>query len=96
MTWESDLRIALFTPIALSFSKPSNKASYSITLFVHWNYNLTVYEVFTFDLEIITTTAPARKHSHEPSQKIVHITSCDVVAMSYEPGVQSAMKSANA
>jgi hypothetical protein len=49
MTWESDLRIALFTTIALSFLKPSNKASYSTMLFIHWIYNLAMYEVFTFD-----------------------------------------------
>jgi hypothetical protein len=94
MTGESYLRIDLFTPIALSFLKPSRKASYSTMLFAHWNCNLATYKVFTFDSDITKAAAPAPKDPHEPSQKIVH-TSSDVVASPYEPGVQSTMKSAN-
>jgi hypothetical protein len=42
-------KIALFTPIALRFLKPSSRASYFATLFVHWNSSLATYEVFTFE-----------------------------------------------
>jgi hypothetical protein len=86
------LRIDLFTPITLSFRKPSNKASYSIMLFVHWNYNLAMYEVFASDGDIIIAATPASKDTHEPSWKTVHIASFDVMASSYWTGVQSAMK----
>jgi hypothetical protein len=40
MTCESDLRIALLIPIALSFRSPNRRTSYSAMLFVQLNYNL--------------------------------------------------------
>jgi hypothetical protein len=55
-----------------------------------------VYEVLIFDGEIITTTTLTLKDPHEPSQNIVHIASSGITASSYEPGVQSTMKSTNA
>jgi hypothetical protein len=96
MTWESDFKIVLLTPIAFSFLNPISKASYFAILFVHWNYNLTAYEVLTLDGETMTATAPAPKDPHEPSQKNVQTTLTDWAASSCEPIVQLAIESANA
>jgi hypothetical protein len=71
MTWDSDFKIALLTPIAFSFLSPKSKASYSAILFVHWNCNLASYEVLTFNGETMTAIAPALKDTHEPSQKTI-------------------------
>jgi hypothetical protein len=39
ITWESDFKIALLIPVALSFQSPNITASYSAMLFVHQNSN---------------------------------------------------------
>jgi hypothetical protein len=96
MTWESDFKTALLTPIAFSFLNPRSRASYSAILFVHWNCNLVAYEVLTLDGETMTAAALALKDPHESSQKIVQTTSFDWIASFREPGVQLAIKFANA
>lgn len=75
---------------------PSNKALYFAMLFVHRNCNLDAYEILTFEGEIMTTSPPPPKDPHEPSQNIVQTVSSDITTLSYEPGVQLIMKSANA
>jgi hypothetical protein len=85
MTWELDLIIALFTPIALSFLRPNNKASYlqsclciEIATWLHTKLSL-------FQGEIITATVPAPKDPCEPSQNTVHTTSFYMITSSYGP-----------
>lgn len=93
-TWESVLIYNLCIPIALALRRPSNTASYSAILLVHWNSSLTAYLILILDGEVIIAIVLAPMNPQSPSQYMIHSGNCFSCSGMVD-GVQSAMKSAN-
>ena len=67
--------IARLTESARSFDRANIIASYSVLLFVHWNFRLTAYLSLMPDDEVKIATIPAPAEPHAPSMCTVHIGS---------------------